>query len=111
MMTRTKTKTKTRRRAKRRSPPAATGSVVPAEYRKRYGSAGDCGDDVATKLKQHCAAADGSIDLNKLQTIAAANDCWTASYAGLNAGLARMSVGNKLRALARRGQPIKWRRP
>jgi hypothetical protein len=53
-------------------------------------------------------AADGTIDLGKLCAVAEANGVWDDRYAKLNPGLARMTIGNRLRALARRGGKIRW---
>jgi hypothetical protein len=41
--------------------------------------------------------------------LAEANGVWNARYAKLNPGLARMTIGNKLRALVRRGTKLVWR--
>jgi hypothetical protein len=98
-----------RRRKTERRAPAATGSVVLAKYRDQYKQhGGTSGDDLAVRLKKHVAAADGSIDVAKLRALAEANGVWEARYAKLNAGLARMTCGNKLRALVRRGAKLKW---
>jgi len=83
-------------------------SVAAAEYRARYAD-GSCGDDLAVRLKQRVAAADGSVDVAKLRQLAEANGVWVSSYADLNPGLQRMTIGNRLRPLARRGK-VKWGR-
>ena len=82
--------------------------VVPTKYRERYED-GSCGDDLALKLKKHITTDDGTIDLAKLRALAEANDVWEVRYAKLNAGLARMTIGNKLRARARNGSKIAWK--
>jgi hypothetical protein len=100
---------KARATPKRRKAPAATGSVVPSKYREQYKEhGGSSGDDLAVRLKKHVAADDGSIDLAKLRKLAEANGVWDERYNKLNAGLARMTCGNKLRALVRHGAKIKW---
>ena len=100
----------TKRRTNKTSPKTVTGSVVPAKYRERYQD-GSCGDEIALQLKKRCTAADGTFDLAKLKAIAVANDVvWNERWDQINPGLARLSCGNRLRALARR-QSIKWRRP
>jgi hypothetical protein len=73
-------------------------SVVPARYRERYED-GSCGDTLAVRLKKHVTTADGTTDVAKLRALAERNKVWSASYASLNAGLARMTIGNKLRRL------------
>jgi hypothetical protein len=105
-------KTKTaRRRTARRPAPDAAASVVPAKYRERYKQhGGSSGDDLAVRLKKWVAAPDGTVDLAKLRALAEANGVWSDRYAGLNAGLARMTCSNRLRALVRRGSKIVWPR-
>jgi hypothetical protein len=95
----TKTTTKTARRRARRAEPA-TRSVVKPEYRARYAD-GSCGDDLAQRLR--------GVDAAKLRALAEANGVWMRDYAGLNPGMRRMAVGNRLRALVRRGAKVKWR--
>jgi hypothetical protein len=97
-----RTKAKTRKAARGRA-----ASVVPAKYRDRYED-GSCGDDVALRLKRHITADDGSVDVAKLKALAQRNGVWLGSYEKLNAGLARMIVGNRLRHLARAGTKIVW---
>jgi hypothetical protein len=46
---------------------------------------------------------------NRSSQLAAANGVWDPSYSMLNAGQQRMTVGNRLRSLARKGTKIKWR--
>lgn len=88
-----------------------TGSVVPADFRVRYKEhSGSCGDELSVRLRKATAAADGSIDIEKLKRLAKANGCWDERYENLNAGLARMNCGNRLRALVRAGKAIKWGR-
>ena len=83
-----------------------TASVVPAKYRERYED-GSCGDTLAVRLK-HVTADDGTTDVTKLRALAESNDVWSASYAKLNAGMQRMTIGNKLRKLMRDGTKIVW---
>lgn len=88
-----------------------TRSVVPADWRAKYKErGGSCGDELAERLRRHLAAQDGTIDLAKLRKLAEANGVWRPGYEKLNAGLARMSVSNRLRALVRAGVAIKWGR-
>ena len=85
-----------------------TNSVVPAKYRERYED-GSCGDTLAVQLKKHVTTADGATDVARLRALAKRNGVWSGSYAKLNSGLARMTVGNKLRKLARDGSKIVWK--
>jgi hypothetical protein len=49
----TKSATRTRRTKRRRQPRIETASVVSVEYRQRYGAAGNCGDDLAARLRRY----------------------------------------------------------
>jgi hypothetical protein len=66
--------------------------------------------DFAMRLRKAVTGADGTIDAAKLQRLAVRNGVWNERYAKLSNGLARMSIGNKLRALVRRGNKIEWGR-
>lgn len=85
------------------------GSVVPDEYRYKYGADQNCGDDIATRLTLAVTTEDG-VDLDKCREIAAANgiedrlDRWLAK--DLNPGMVRMNLGNVLRGLARKEQEV-----
>ena len=74
---------------------------------ERYQDA-SCGDRLARKLRKYLATDGGTIDLAKLQRLAERNDVWASRYASLNAGLARMTVANRLRKLVRAGSTIDW---
>lgn len=95
------------------STPAASGSVVKKAYRDVYKAhGGSNGDDLATKMKEHVSdVIDGVATLNteKLRTFAEANQVWDAKYASLNPGQQRMNVGNRLRAMVRKGYEIVWK--
>jgi hypothetical protein len=100
---------KARRRTPRRPAPTTTGSVVKADFRARYAEhGGSSGDELSVRLRKHLETDDGTIDLAKLRALAETNDVWSERYAGLNAGMQRLNVGNRLRALVRRGGKIKW---
>ena len=82
---------------------------VPADFRNRYRErGGSCGDDVATLLAQHTRGDDGKPDPAKLRALAERNGVWQDRYAALNPGQQRMNDGNRLRAMARRGEAIEW---
>jgi hypothetical protein len=66
--------------------------------------------DFAGRLRKSVTNANGTIDAAKLRGLALSNGVWDERYAKLSNGLARMSIGNKLRALVRRGGKIKWGR-
>lgn len=89
---------------------ARKGSVVPDEYRYRYGADQNCGDDVAKKLTAAVTHPETGVDVDKCAEIAAANgvgdrfDGWLAK--DLNPGMLRMNLGNVLRGKARRGEEV-----
>lgn len=86
------------------------GSVVPFDYRLRYGADQTCGDDVAKALTAKVTTPTG-VDLDALREVAAANgaedrlDGWLVK--GLNPGMLRMNLGNVLRGMARRGEEVR----
>jgi hypothetical protein len=97
------------RSASKKTRKTDTASVVPAKYRQHYQD-GSCGDRLAVRLRRHLETADGTIDLDKLRALAVANAVWTDRYASLNPGMQRLCIGNRLRALARKGGKLKWGR-
>lgn len=86
------------------------GSVVPDDYRVRYGVDQSCGDEVAKRLTARVTDPQTGVDLEACREIAAANgkedrfDAWVAK--GLNPGMVRMNLGNVLRGMARRGEVV-----
>jgi hypothetical protein len=97
-----KTKRSARRKPRRKTP-AASGSVVPTDYRKQHQP-----DEFATRMRKHVAADDGSIDPTKLKAFAETNDAWQPAYAALNVGMRFMNISNRMRGLMRRGTKVKW---
>lgn len=94
------------------------GSVVPNKYRILYGSAQNCGDEMAIALTAYVTLEratkknpDGGLDLAKLREVAAANGISDklASWEdrGLNGGLLRMNTSNVLRGLIRHGAEVR----
>lgn len=85
------------------------GSVVPDDYRHRYGVDQNCGDDVAKRLTAKVTTPNG-VDIEACREVAAANgkadrfDTWMAK--DLNPGMIRMNLGNVLRGMARRGEKV-----
>jgi hypothetical protein len=64
--------------------------------------------DFAMRLRKAVTSAEGTVDAAKLRQLALRNGVWDERYANLSNGLARMSIGNRLRALLRRGGKVKW---
>lgn len=89
---------------------AKKGSIVPDEYRYRYGVDQNCGDDIAVRLKDKTTDGKGNADMEAVAEVAAKNgladrfDGWVAR--GLNNGQLRMNLGNMLRGKARKGEPV-----
>ena len=73
-------------------------SVVPAEYKERYGKDGNCGDEVAQAL--------AGIKGEALAEVATRNGIDFKRWEHLNPGMQRMNLGNMLRARGRRGDKI-----
>lgn len=86
------------------------GSVIPDQYRYGYGVDQNCGDDIAQRLKDATTDGHGKADMRAVQKVAEANglapdfDRWVSK--GLNNGMVRMNLGNKLRGLARKGTEV-----
>lgn len=86
------------------------GSVIPDQYRYGYGVDQNCGDDIAKRLKDATTDGHGKADMQAVQKVAEKNglapdfDRWVSK--GLNNGMVRMNLGNKLRGLARKGEEV-----
>ena len=85
------------------------GSVVPDDYRYRYGVDQNCGDAVALALTAKVTTPAG-VDVEACREVAEANgvgdrfDVWMVK--GLNPGMIRMNLGNVLRGKVRRDEPV-----
>lgn len=87
------------------------GSVIPNNYREGYGCDQNCGDDVAVVLKDYCGGGlKDPLNFDLLRNVAEANkitdrfDVWVEKK--LNPGMVRMNVGNVLRGMVRREEPV-----
>jgi hypothetical protein len=95
------------------------------KYKEKYRAThGRCGDELGEQITEHVKVdtEDGSkTGLNELRRFAEANGCWVPAYASLrtktgewNAGSARASVANRLRAKIRQAAKagekftVKW---
>lgn len=94
------------------------GSVVPEKYRRKYGAAQNCGDEIALALtafvtlpRANKKDVDGGLDRARLRAVAEVNGIgdkladWEDR--GLNGGLLRMNTSNVLRGMNRRGEAVK----
>jgi hypothetical protein len=95
----------TKRTRKVRKPVSGPDRDAIERFRAKHGDS--LRDDVAKRLKKTTTVND-RVDLAALRKLAERNGCWKAAYSHLNVGLARMTIGNKLRALARNGGKVKW---
>lgn len=90
------------------------GSIVPMDYRLRYGADQNCGDAMAAALTAAVTTTtpEGkpAVDLEACRRIAGDNgiedkfDRWIAK--DLNNGQVRMNLGNVLRGKVRRDEPV-----
>ena len=83
------------------------GDKVGKKYRERYGKLGHTGDEIAELLKAHCVGEDGKIDTGKLDKLCSANGIEYGKYQHLNVGMQRMTIGNILRGMNRKGEVVK----
>lgn len=85
-------------------------NVIPEKYRKKYGKAQNCGDDVALVLKDFTTGLDDKgktfLDLTKVHAVGDQNKVDYERWNHLNPGMQRMNLGNVLRARANRGDAI-----
>lgn len=85
-------------------------SIVPDEYRYKYGADQNCGDDVALRLTAKVTDPKTGVNLEACREVAGANgiedrfDAWLAR--DLNPGMVRMNLGNVLRGKVRRGEEV-----
>ena len=116
------TKRKAVRKTKRVAKPSAdedeegddepvSRSIVKPVYRKRYKPHQDRnGDDFSARLSAAVALYPDlrrpGVDLKKLRKLAEANGVWNDAYASLNPGQQRMNIGNRLRAMLKRGEEV-----
>ena len=83
------------------------GSIIKPQYKAKYKKNGDysCGDDLALEIKAYISPK-GKVDLKLLREIAEVNMVWKESYARLNAGQQRMTIGNRLRSKYKNGDRL-----
>lgn len=84
------------------------GSIVKKKYREAYKKNGfSCGDQLSEELKLYLIVPGQiGICLKRLRAVAEKNDCWRDTYAKLNAGQMRMTIGNRLRAKMEMGDDV-----
>jgi hypothetical protein len=88
-------------------------SIIKRKYRERYRPFHYTnGDDLAHKITEAVSEEDeaGDMKVSKklLRDFAKANGCWDTRYNDMNIGMARMNVGNRLRARVRKGYVVVW---
>lgn len=87
------------------------GSIIKPKYKAKYKANGDysCGDQLAQEIREYVAqTVQGRVIVNliRLKEIAATNGVWKDSYAKLNAGQQRMTIGNCLRNKMNNGEGV-----
>lgn len=87
------------------------GNIIKKKYRDIYKKNGDysCGDDIACEMRAFIAEVkDGHmrVNLDKLKEVAVTNGVWKDSYANLNPGQRRMTIGNCIRNKFKAGDPV-----
>lgn len=92
-------------------PKMIKGSIIKKKYKQEYKKLGGlCGDEMSGELTAATTplALDGKVKtcLKTLRDIAIANGVWKDSYAKLNPGQQRMTVGNCLRNKIARGEKV-----
>lgn len=90
-----------------------SGSAVKERYKQRYAAAGDptsCQDDISQVLKSYVTTTNDKgkpiVDMDALAEVATQNGIDLERYEGLNRGMIRMNVGNRLRGLIRNGETV-----
>ena len=87
------------------------GSIIKPKYKAKYKANGDysCGDQLAQEIREYVAVTVNGrtvVNLERLKEIAVTNGVWKDSYANLNAGQRRMTIGNCLRAKMNNGERV-----
>ena len=75
------------------------------EYTANGGGNGDLLDQTMRDVFMTAGTeAEPALDVAKLAKFAKQHDVWNAKYEGMNPGMVRMNVANRLRALCRKGE-------
>lgn len=85
-------------------------SIIKSKYKDRYKKNGfSCGDDIAGDLGAYVKVIHNGrlvVDVKKLREVAVKNEVWKDSYAKLNVGQQRMTIGNRLRVRYQAGDVV-----
>lgn len=86
------------------------GSIIKDKYKDRYKkNGGSCGDEISVELREYVVVlvqGCSRVSLERLREVAEKNEVWKDSYAVLNPGQQRMTIGNRLRAKHANGERI-----
>ncbi len=90
------------------------GSVVKAAYKKKYQPHhATCGDAFVAALRAATVNEDEAVDVQKLGVVARANGLSLKPWlhlknkdGGINVGMIRMNLGNRLRGMVRQGKDV-----
>ena len=93
-------------------PKKPLGTIVDPKYRKQYGKDKHCGDEMALRLNAYCRVPTGHgkqtrLDTVRVRKVAEDNGVWKDTYADLNPGQLRMTVGVVLRRLEQNGTKVR----
>lgn len=90
--------------------PVIKGSIIKSKYRDKYKKTGySCGDVIAEELREYVVVlveGRSRVSLDRLREVAVVNAVWRDSYAVLNPGQQRMTIGNRLRSKYNNGERI-----
>ncbi len=91
------------------APPRFMSGIMKRTYHDKYmKQGGNCGDNVAVKMYEafmiENEEGDTKLDVNALKAWAQTYDAWRDNYTGLNPGQIRMNVGNRIRAIIKKGE-------
>lgn len=78
-------------------------SVIKPAYKRNHQI-----DEFGQALCKAVVGPDRKVDMAKLREVALQNGVWQERYQTLNPGMARMVVGNRLRAKVKRDEAVNW---
>ncbi len=81
------------------------GNIVPKKYQQAYGKNKHNGDALAIFMKDLFTTKEG-VNIPAVQASGELNNIWRAQYATLNPGQIRMTVGNRLRHIAKKNGEV-----
>ena len=83
-----------------------SNGAIGMAYKTKYGKNKHCGDDIAVLMKDFCTDEKGKADAGALAKVAKANGIDFKKWDHLNIGMQRLSLGNVLRGMLRKGTDV-----